>query len=50
MGYVKKIQKNGDLTAIQVYMNGDLCYYRGEKINLCMNKPVLKKYTIKYMS
>ena len=32
-------------------MKGDLRYNCGEKVDLCMDKPVFKrKYTMKYMS
>jgi len=35
----------------KLYMKGDLRYNCGGKVDLCMDKPVLKeKYTMKYMS
>ena len=40
----KKCEKiNGDLTIILVYMNGDLRYTCGGKVDLCMDKPVFKR-------
>ena len=47
----KKCEKiNGDLTIILAYMNGDLRYPCGGKVDLCMDKAVLiEKYTRKYM-
>lgn len=45
----KKCEKiNGDLTIILAYMNGDLRYTCGGKVDLCMDKPVFRvKNTIK---
>lgn len=34
---------NGDLTIILAYMNGDLRYTCGGKVDLCMDKPVFKR-------
>ena len=40
----KKCEKiNGDLTIILAYMNGDLRYTCGGKVDLCMDKPVFKR-------
>ena len=40
----KKCEKiNGDLTIILAYMNGDLRYTCGGKLDLCMDKPVFKR-------
>ena len=40
----KKCEKiNGDLTIILIYMNGDLRYTCGGKVDLCMDKPVFKR-------
>ena len=36
-------EMNGDLTIILVYMNGDLHYTCGGKVDLCMDKPVFKR-------
>ena len=39
----KREKTNGDLTIIQIYMKGDLRYNCGEKVDLCMDKPVFKR-------